>query len=87
MFFKRQLEVIKHSVTRFYKCLVSSPLSQWYHLAILGRENSLWVTKGTLQILCKSQIFPIHGLAGVVKNNFSTSGEAASGEIIFYHNC
>ena len=34
---------------------------------------------------CASHKF--HGLAGVVKNNFSTSGEAASGEIIFYHNC
>ena len=30
---------------------------------------------------------PMNGLAGVVKNNFSKSGEAASGEIVFYHNC
>ena len=32
-------------------------------------------------------IFPTNGLAGVVKKNFPKSGEAASGEIFFYHNC
>ena len=31
--------------------------------------NSLWVTKGTSQFLCKSQFFPMNGLAGVVKKN------------------
>ena len=49
--------------------------------------NFLWVTKGTFQFLCKSQFFPMNGLAGVVKKNSSTSGEAASGGIFFYHNC
>ncbi len=29
----------------------------------------------------------MNGLAGVVKKNSSTSGEAASGGIFFYHNC
>ena len=29
----------------------------------------------------------MNGLAGVVKKNFPMSGEAASGEFLFYHNC
>ena len=49
--------------------------------------NSLWVTKGTSQFLCKSLFFPMNGLAGVVKKKSSTSGEAASGGFFFYHNC
>ena len=30
---------------------------------------------------------PMNGFAGVVKNNFSKSGKATSGEVLFYHNC
>ena len=45
-----------------------------------GIENSPRVTKGTSQ-------FPTNGLAGVVKQKFPTSGAAASGEFLFYHNC
>ena len=43
-------------------------------------ENSPRVTKGLSQ-------FPKNGLAGVVKWKFPKSGEAASGEFLFYHNC
>ena len=32
-----------------------------------GIENSLWITKGTLQFPCTSQFFTMHGLAGVVE--------------------
>ena len=31
--------------------------------------------------------FPMNGLAGIVKNNFPMSGEAANGEILFYYDC
>ena len=30
-------------------------------------------------------IFPMNGLAGIVKMNFPMSGEAANGEISFYY--
>ena len=45
-----------------------------------GIENSPQVTKGNFQ-------FSTNGLAGVVKYKFPKSGEAASGEFLFYHNC
>ena len=32
-------------------------------------------------------IFPMNGLAGIVKINFPMSGEAANGEIYFYYDC
>ena len=32
-------------------------------------------------------IFPMNGLAGIVKINFPMSGEAANGEISFYYDC
>ena len=32
-------------------------------------------------------IFPMNGLAGMVKINFPMSGEATNGEIYFYHDC
>ena len=31
--------------------------------------------------------FPMNGLAGIVKNNFPMSGEAANGEILFDYDC
>ena len=31
--------------------------------------------------------FPMNGLAGIVKNNFPMSGEAANGELLFYYDC
>ena len=32
-------------------------------------------------------IFPMNGLAGIVKINFPMSGEAVNGEISFYYDC
>ena len=54
---------------------------------ICNRKNSLFITQGTLQFPCKSWIFPMNGLAWVVKNNFPMSGEATNWEIIFYYDC
>ena len=31
--------------------------------------------------------FPMNGLAGIVKEYFSMSGEAANGEILFHYDC
>ena len=31
--------------------------------------------------------FPMNGLAGIVKENFPMSGEAANGETFFYYDC
>ena len=35
----------------------------------------------------RRNIFTMNGGAGVVKINFPMSGEAANGEIYFYHDC
>ena len=32
-------------------------------------------------------LFPMIGLAGIVKENFPMSGEAANGETFFYYDC
>ena len=53
----------------------------------MNTENSLFITQGTLQFLCKSQFFPMNGLALVVKKNFPMSGKAANGEISFHYDC
>ena len=45
--------------------------------------NSLWVTKGTSQFLCKSHFFPMNGLAGVVKKKSIMSGEAVNDGFFF----
>ena len=48
-----------------------------------GIKNSLWITKGAFQFPCKSQFFPMNGLAGVVNKNFPMSGKAANGEFFY----
>ena len=46
---------------------------------------------GEIKILYESWkvqlIFPMKGLAGIVKKNFPMSGGAANGEIFFYYDC
>ena len=56
---------------RALKIRQDTVLYQCYHLAILVRENSLFVTQGAFQFLCASQFFPMNGLAVVVKKNSS----------------
>ena len=51
------------------------------------RQPRIWEKNFPHESRMAHFIFPMNGLAGVVKINFPMSGEATNGEIYFYHDC
>ena len=51
------------------------------------RQPRIWEKKFPHESRMAHFIFPMNGLAGVVKINFPMSGEATNGEIYFHHDC